>query len=599
MKKFNQSISMMLLALSFTMIACSSSKDNPDYPTPIPIDSGESGKLSAQLSAQLYTDKATYKPGETVTFTVSNVPSGSTLVRYRQLDQVIKEEALSGDTWTWTPPTTDYTGYMVDLYQKDGEKEKIVGTIAVDVSSDWKVYPRYGFVATFDQSKSEAVTKAEMKKLARYHINGVQFQDWHWKHHWPLGGTRDKLLDTYTDIANRTIYTSSVKNYIAQQHAFGMKSIFYNLCFGALDEDGAAEDGVKAGWYLFTDTKHTNKDSHNLLSNGWKSNIYLVNPDNAEWQAYLAQRNDDVYANLDFDGYQIDQLGDRGTLYDYNGKKVDLPTGYASFINAMKAKNSDKSLIMNAVSGYGQEEILKTGKLDFAYNEVWGDQDQYADLLSILNTNKGYDSKIKTVFAAYMNYNKGSGLFNIPGVLLADAVMFSLGGTHLELGGDHMLTTEYFPNDAVRMNTTLQNALMHYYDFQTAYETLLMGESYEINPEITGSRKIVSWTSTSAPQTGAISAYSKQVGDYQITHLINFVNANSMSWRDVNGDMPSPTTLTKLTVTVACSKAPTKVWMASPDQYGGVIQSLDFTYQDGKVTVVLPKLQYWDMLVIK
>lgn len=45
-----------------------------------------------------------------------------------------------------------------------------------------------------------------------------------------------------------------------------------------------------------------------------KSNIYLLDPGNAEWQAYIAQRNDDVYANLDFDGYQIDQLGNRGDL---------------------------------------------------------------------------------------------------------------------------------------------------------------------------------------------------------------------------------------------------------------------------------------------
>jgi dextranase len=53
------------------------------------------------------------------------------------------------------------------------------------------------------------------------------------------------------------------------------------------------------------------------------------------------------------------------------------------------------------------------------------------------------------VFAAYLNYNKadngGSGdkMMNTPGVLLTDAVMFALGGSHLELG-DHMLSREYF-----------------------------------------------------------------------------------------------------------------------------------------------------------
>ena len=60
--------------------------------------------------------------------------------------------------------------------------------------------------------------------------------------------------------------------------------------------------------------------------------------------------NDDVYANLDFDGYQIDQLGNRGDRYDYDGNKVNLPKGYASFIEAMKQKHPDKRLVMNAVS---------------------------------------------------------------------------------------------------------------------------------------------------------------------------------------------------------------------------------------------------------
>ena len=48
-----------------------------------------------------------------------------------------------------------------------------------------------------------------------------------------------------------------------------------------------------------------------------------------------------------------------------------------------------------------------------------------------------------------MNYNKADnrGEFNTPGVLLTDAVMFALGGSHLELGGDHMLCKEYFPNE--------------------------------------------------------------------------------------------------------------------------------------------------------
>lgn len=295
-----------------------------------------------------------------------------------------------------------------------------------------------------------------MAFLNRCHINGVQFQDWHNKHHWPLGGTREHLDEVYKDIANREVYTEVVKKYISTQHSLGMKSMFYNLCFGALDD--AVSDGVKEEWYIFKNTGRMDKDSHDLPSS-WKSNIFLLNPANTEWQAYIAQRNDDVYANLDFDGYQIDQLGNRGDRYDYDGNKVNLPKGYASFIEAMKQKHPDKRLVMNAVSSYGASQIAGTGKVDFLYNEVWGDEAGFKDLHTIIKANDQYGNHaLKTVFAAYMNYDKagsGTGEFNTPGVLLTDAVIFALGGSHLELG-DHMLCREYFPSTALQMNDVLK-----------------------------------------------------------------------------------------------------------------------------------------------
>lgn len=106
-----------------------------------------------------------------------------------------------------------------------------------------------------------------MAFLNRCHINGVQFQDWHNKHHWPLGGTREHLDEVYKDIANREVYTEVVKKYISTQHSLGMKSMFYNLCFGALDD--AVSDGVKEEWYIFKNTGRMDKDSHDLPSS-WK-----------------------------------------------------------------------------------------------------------------------------------------------------------------------------------------------------------------------------------------------------------------------------------------------------------------------------------------
>ncbi|MBP1613514.1 MAG: Cycloisomaltooligosaccharide glucanotransferase precursor [Bacteroidetes bacterium] len=552
----------------------------------------------SNLTVDISTDKACYKPGEAVLFTVDNVPA-DTKVCYRHLTMVIEETGLSSATWTWIAPSDDFTGYMVDLYQTESEgTEVILGSVAVDVSSDWTRFPRYGFVATFDQDKTEEVTREEMAYLNRHHINGVQFQDWHNKHHWPLGGTREKLDDTYTDIANRTIYTSSVKNYIKAQHEFGMKSMFYNLCFGALSD--AAADGVKDEWYLFKDASHTSKDSHDLPSS-WKSDIYLVNPANAEWQKYMAQRNDDVYTNLNFDGYQIDQLGQRGTLYDYSGAAVNLPKGYASFIEAMKTAHPDKRLVMNAVSSYGAKQIAETGKVDFLYNEVWNDEADFDHLKTIVKANNVYGSdKLKTVFAAYMNYNiaDSKGIFNTPGVLLTDAVMFALGGSHLELGGEHMLCKEYFPNSNLSMNTALKAAMIHYYDFMTAYENLLRdgGSENVVNLSTTNAKvKLSAWP----PKIGYVTALSKIVDNRQVIHLINFSQANNVSWRDLNGDMPEPNLLSALSLQLTSTGKVNKIWVASPDVHGGVPQELAFVQKDGTVSFVLPSLKYWSMVVLE
>ncbi len=556
-------------------------------------------KVIDNLVVDLSTDKAFYKPGETITFTASTLPQGTT-VRYRSRNNVMSEQSLTSSSWTWTAPSTDYTGYLVDLYTTESDgTEVILGTIGVDVSSDWTHFPRYGFVATFDDTKRvDGKIEEEIEFLNRYHINGVQFQDWHNKHHWPLGGTRDNLYDVYKDIANRDVYTSVVKKYIDVIHSYGMNTMFYNLCYGALSD--AAEDGVQEEWYIFKNSGRVDKDSHDLPAS-WKSNIYLLDPSNTDWQAYIGERNDDVYANFDFDGYQIDQLGDRGDRYDYYSNKVNLPRGYASFIEAMKQKHPTKKLVMNSVSSYGASAIAGTGLVDFLYNEVWEDEGSFSDLQTIVKANDSYSGNtLKTVFAAYMNYDKangGSGYFNTPGVLLTDAVIFALGGSHLELG-DHMLCQEYFPQDALEMSDELKTSIVRYYDFLTAYENLLRdtNTSSEISALPSSSNVSINvWP----PKKGAVSAYSKDVDGKQVIHLLNFVNADDLSWRDLNGTMPTPSTLSSIPLTLSESSKVKKIWVASPDFLAGASQELAFEQKDGVVTFELPNLKYWTMIVVE
>ena len=546
-------------------------------------------EITSRLTLELSTDKALYAPGQTISFSVKgNLPAGAT-VRYRHGADVVEEQPLSGSTWTWTAPSQDFTGYLVDIYTKNGSGETVYGTIAVDVSSDWNRFPRYGFVATYDKSKTQKTIDAEMALLNRYHINGVQFYDWHYAHHQPY--TPDAV---YTDIANREIDADVVRRYISAQHGYGMKSMFYNLCYGALDN--AAQKGVKDQWYLYKDQSHSQKDCLNMSSE-WKSDIYLTDPNNTDWQKYLAAQNKDVYEHFDFDGYHIDQVGDRGTVYDFYGNTVNLPSGFANFIKAMKQAEPGKRLVMNAVANYGQLNIANTGDVDFLYSELWGGESQFADLLSILNQNRSYRPGAGQVYAAYMDYEcNDKSEFNTPGVLLTDAVMFAIGADHLELG-DHMLCHEYFPNSHLAMSDDLKSQLVCYYDFFTAYEDLLRIEGQQNDDDIyttSSDVTIANWP----PRLGTVTAYTKTVDDKKVVNLLNFVNANSLSWRDLKGDMPEPQQINGLTLAVKAGNVK-RIWVASPDCYGGVAQELHFEKNGDRVVFTVPMLKYWSMIVIE
>lgn len=546
-------------------------------------------EISSRLTLELSTDKALYAPGQTISFSVKgNLPAGAT-VRYRHGADVVEEQPLSGSTWTWTAPSQDFTGYLVDIYTKNGSGETVYGTIAVDVSSDWNRFPRYGFVDTYDKSKTQKTIDAEMALLNRYHINGVQFYDWHYAHHQPY--TPDAV---YTDIANREIDADVVRRYISAQHGYGMKSMFYNLCYGALDN--AAQKGVKDQWYLYKDQSHSQKDCLNMSSD-WKSDIYLTDPNNTDWQKYLAAQNEEVYEHFDFDGYHIDQVGDRGTVYDFYGNTVNLPSGFANFIKAMKQAEPGKRLVMNAVANYGQLNIANTGDVDFLYSELWGEESQFADLLSILNQNRSYRPGAGQVYAAYMDYEcNDKSEFNTPGVLLTDAVMFAIGADHLELG-DHMLCHEYFPNSHLAMSDDLKSQLVCYYDFFTAYEDLLRVEGQQNDDDIyttSSDVTIANWP----PRLGTVTAYTKTVDDKKVVNLLNFVNANSLSWRDLKGDMPEPQQINGLTLAVKAGNVK-RIWVASPDCYGGVAQELHFEKNGDRVVFTVPMLKYWSMIVIE
>ncbi len=428
-----RSFSVAVFALSAIAVFCTSC--NLIEPEHDPITYGES-----YIPYMISTDKAAYKPGETVQLSINSLPEQAATVRYTHLGLVLKEETVSSKTWTWQPPTEDFQGYMAELRTKDS----VIASIGIDVSSEPSRFPRNGFLSTYG-SISESQMATVLNDLNRYHINYVQFQDWHWKHHHPLAGSATQPMDVWTDIISRNCYRTTVQGYIDGAHQRGMITLFYNLGYGCLED--FATDDVDKEWLLYTDRQHTHLDNHPLGS-PFKSAIYLADMHNQGWRDYLRARNDEVYAIFNFDGWQIDQLGVRPTtVYDYAGNTVDVQSAFGSFILNEKTAQPDKRIVMNAVGQYGQEGQIAAAPVDFCYTEVWehSNTDGYGIFSNIITDNAQWSNGKQTVLAAYLNYDlgqKGRGYFNTPGIIMATAAASAWGGTILQMG-EHMLCHEY------------------------------------------------------------------------------------------------------------------------------------------------------------
>ena len=197
-----------------------------------------------------------------------------------------------------------------------------------------------------------------IENLNRYHINGLQFYDWANKHHQPLAGSVESPAFSWDDIADRTNYRNTVSGYISRAHDRNMTAMSYNLIYGADDDNGASVDGVQDEWYLYKDTFHGTKDRHDL-PDGWLSDIYLLDPGNSAWRSYIAGKTEDAFQGFAFDGWQMDQLGERGAVYDYYGNPVDLSSELAPFVAAVKSNPNlaGTRAIVNAVNQYGQSNV--------------------------------------------------------------------------------------------------------------------------------------------------------------------------------------------------------------------------------------------------
>lgn len=566
------------------------------------------------------TDKAMYSPGQTVTIyadlknnTGATLTNGSVTLYFKHLTTEVSSPSTRyftlspGSTttlvWSWTPPNTDFQGYLVEALAKDSSDNVIDNmNVGVDVSSSWTKFPRYGYLSYYP-SQSSDTSYNTIWQLKNYHINALQYYDWQWKHHIPLAGTVNNPASNWVDIANRATYRQTILNMINAGHGYNIAAMNYNLVYGAYNGYGEDGSGVNYQWSAYTDSSHTAQD-YLSFSEGWACTaLYLFNPGNTSWQNYLISRENDVFAAYPFDGWHADQLGDGGTRYDYNGNVINMTLGFKNLLNAAKT-GTGKKIIFNNVGDYGQEDVADSN-VDAMYSELWhGDYNIVRDSIETGISLSGGKAKI---IAGYMNSgysgqfsSENPGYFNAPGVLLMDAVTFASGGSRIELGDDtRMLCSAYFPNRNLIMSDTMKRQMRNYYDFLVAYENLLRGDIENISNTVS----LTGISSSTLAEAGKVWTFTKTGGGNDIIHLINLLDQSTIDWRDYDGNYPIPTTRTDIEVKYYYGSGTiNSVAMASPDYENGKSFLLSYTSDsDDKgsyITFTVPSLQYWDMIYI-
>lgn len=192
------------------------------------------------------------------------------------------------------------------------------------------------------------------------------------------------------------------------------------------------------------------------------------------------------------------------------------------------------------------------------------------------------------------------GEFDEASVRLQNAVVFASGATPIQLGDDvQSLSHEYFPNRSKTLRASLRAALRAQYSFITAHETLLFAADVRpIEARLGRVSAISEGHRLIAEGSGGIWTLLRSAPAGDVIHLVNLVGVGDARWRDP-ASVPVVQERVRLSYQVDDPNAVREVSWATPDQPPGTFQRLDFTRGDGSVQFELPRLAYWDVVLIR
>jgi dextranase len=572
--------------------------------------------------ADAYPGKARYSPAEPVQLTLeytghaqgTEEVGGTVWQLDRQVGQCAPAKAAPDpqkkQSLLCTVPAKDFQGYRVEVQLKDAAG-RIADTrsTAIDVSSDWKRFPRYGYLAHY--SAAEGTQPATwMDELNRFHINGLEFYDFQFRHDQPLAGTVGHPQMEWKDIAGRPIDGHVVMDLITEAHRHNMMAMAYNASYSAYDDVFTRKhDPLPIEWATWDSpngprTAATAKRLELHAANWSTHSLFYMNQNSPAWQNYIFGQMRDLFSVYPFDGWHVDTFGEKGA-YAFDRSYVDYIAGFPPYINHAH-DFLHKRIVFNAVNTFGQERIALSSA-DFVYSELWEDHETFASLLSTAEQVHLANPRDGIVFAAYVHRldtkereSRPAAQFNPAAVLLTDAAIFSAGASHIELGdGDRMLSSEYFPADTrLTVSPALREDLRHYYDYLTAYENYLRDEMSPAAVRVS----VAGYPSDPMGIPQSLWTIAREKNGTTVVHLINLLGSSDPHWRDAEMKRPEPPLLKGLHLEISGAADVRSAGWASPDVDGGRFHAIPFEVKgqgrSASLRLTLPELRYWDTIFL-
>ncbi len=541
-------------------------------------------------------DKAYYRPGEAVSVAIQMEAHSRSayaldlVLTIRHLMEVVEklerrvqvDPGISSCEFTFTPPPNAPRGYGIDLRVcGDDRRELARGSNAFDVLRDWTQTPRYGFLTDFSPGRIDV--KETMEDLSRYHINGLQFYDWMFRH--------DQFLsqeEPYRDPLNRLLSRRTVEALIQAAHQHNIACMPYAAIYAAsLPFYEAHKD-----WALYQANGEPFRLGEDFL-------IYMDPRPDSPWIEHLLWQFDQVLSELDFDGIHLDQYGDPKAAQDARGNSFALDSPITSTIDATKRlvrhHRPDGAVIFNAVNNWPIEAIA-TSEQDFTYIEVWRPHRRFQDLHWLIVNAQELGGGKPVVLAAYVDPSLKHNL------RLMDAVIFASGGGHIELGERNgMLAEAYFPNFKA-MSPELAATVRGYYDFMVRYQDVIGPATRDASKEVQGRIEIEEPATGHHLEGDAVWPIARKGEAFLAVSLINLQGIDSPMWSKAMEEPPIRLGLTEVWLR-GLERGISRVWLANPDTGDPRPQDLAFeSFNDDEgcgISFTIPSLTYWVLLVIE